>query len=179
MGETPEARFDAADHHRDVAVGLLQTGGVDDSGAVGTCAVAVTRRVGVVATEFSRRGIVRDHGVHGAGRHGEEEARAPEGHERLLRAPVRLGNDAYPKPRRFEEAGQERHPEGGVVYVGVAGDEDHVQFVPAAGVCFAEGDREELGGGPLAACCLFHLQITLVNGLSHGDTEVGEKSYPD
>ena len=93
--------------------------------------MAVARGIGVVAAEFPGRGIVGDHGVHRPGGDRKKEARPPQGQERLLRAPVRLGDDADPEAVGLQPARQERHTEGRMVDVGVARNEDDVQLVPA------------------------------------------------
>ncbi len=46
-------------------------------------------------------------------------------------APVGLRDDADAKALRLEQAADQRHPEAGVIDVGVAGDQDDVAAVPA------------------------------------------------
>ena len=65
VGKTAQTGLDAADHHRHVLVGLFQAGGVDDDGAVGAGAVAVTRRVRIVVAQLAGRRVMGHHGIHG------------------------------------------------------------------------------------------------------------------
>ena len=62
----------------------------------------------------------------------EEQPRPAELPPRLARLPVGLAQDRDAEPGRLQHPVQDRHREAGVIDVGVAGDEDDVDGVPAA-----------------------------------------------
>ena len=92
----------------------------------------VAGRIGIVVTQLAGWGVMGHHRIHGTGRDGKAESRAPKPHEGLLGTPVGLGNDTDPVTVLFKPTGQERHAKSRVVDVGIATDEDDVQLTPAA-----------------------------------------------
>ena len=82
--------------------------------------------------------------VHVAGADAEEQARAGRtGARARATPPVGLAQDRDPEPGGLEHAAEDRHGERRVIDVGVAGDEDDVDRVPAA----PEPSRRDAGRG--------------------------------
>src|SRR5690606_3557646 len=131
LGDAAQARLDAANHDGAILPGFAAALAVDDNRAIRPLAAFATRRVGVVTANAQVGGVAIDERVHIAGGHAEEEIRFAELHEVRCAAPVRLCNDADAKTLRFQEAADHRHAEAGVIYIGVAGDDDDVAAVPA------------------------------------------------
>ncbi len=73
-----------------------------------------------------------DHGVHSAGRDGRKQARTAHGLEGLRIAPVRLSEDADPQTFGLKKPGQKRRTKGRMIDIGISGDEEHIELVPAA-----------------------------------------------
>ena len=72
MGNAAQASFNSAQDNRNVFVGFAAALAVDNGGAVGALAADVTRGVGIIAANFSIRGIAVDHGIHVPRRHSPE-----------------------------------------------------------------------------------------------------------
>jgi hypothetical protein len=113
---------------------------VGEGGAVGAQADLAAGGVGVVVADLLVGGVVINERIHVAGADGEEEAWPAELPPRFARAPIGLAEDRDAKPRRLEHPAQDRHREAGVVDVGVAGDEDDVDRIPAARIHVWRGE---------------------------------------
>ena len=61
------------------------------------------------------------------------------------RGPVRLGDDADPKPLGLQQAPDDGHAEARVVHIGVAGDDDDVATVPAQAIHLLPGGGQLRG----------------------------------
>ena len=92
------------------------------------------------------RCVAVDHAVHVASCHAPEQVGFAQYLEGLGALPVRLGDDADPKPLTFEHAANHRHAKTRVVDIGIARDDDDVAAVPAQ--CLHLGTRggQKLGG---------------------------------
>ncbi len=143
VGDAAETGFDAADHDGDVREEVFEDVGVDGGGVVGAEAVFAAGGVGVFGAAFSGGGVVIDHGVHAAGGDAEEEPWGAEFFEVAeVVAPVGLGDDGDSEAFGFEETADDGGAEGWVVDVGVAGDDDDIEFVPAASEDLVAGGGE-------------------------------------
>ena len=139
MGDPAQARLDAADHDREAGEGPARQLRVDGDRVVRAQAGAPPLAVLVLVAPVAGGRVVGEHGVEVARGHADEEPGPSHRQERVGRAPVRLRDDADPQPLGLEDAADQRRAERGVVDVGVAGDDQHVDAVPPA--------RRGLGGG--------------------------------
>ena len=145
VGNAAQRAFNAAQNQRHIRKSLAAALAVHNGGAVGALAAHVAWGVGVVRPNFAIRRVAVDHGVHVARRHAPKQV----GFAKLLKGlgtgPVGLRNDAHPKALRLQHATHHRHTEAGVVYIGVAGDQNHVAAVPAQLVHFGAAHRQKFG----------------------------------
>ncbi len=134
VGDAPQRGLDPADHD---GCGRperpARQPGVDRHGPIGAPSRLPTRRVGVVRSGALVGGVVVDERVHRTGGDPDEQAGAPQAQEVLGRVPARLGHDSHPESACLQDPADHRCPEGGVIDVGVAGDQEDVDAVPAAG----------------------------------------------
>ncbi len=72
-----------------------------------------------------------EHRVHVAGADGEQQARASEGSPRFAAVPIGLRDNSDTKAICLQHSAENRSREAGVIYIGVAGYEDDVDFVPS------------------------------------------------
>ena len=134
MGDAPERGFHPADHDRHRRPeGPSRQPGVDRHRPVGAPARLSSRSVGVVGPGPLVGRVVVDERVHRTRGDPHEQARTPQAKQVLRRVPARLGHDSHPEAPRLEHPADDRGPEGGVVHVGVARDEEDVDPVPASG----------------------------------------------
>ena len=92
------------------------------------------RGVGIVVAALLVHRVVVHHGVHVARRHEKAQARLAElGHAGRV-APIGLGDNAHLVAVGLQHAGNDGRAEGGMVDVGVAGDVDEINLIPAAGL---------------------------------------------
>ena len=73
-----------------------------------------------------------DHGIDIARGDQKGQAGAAQESEALRVPPVRLGDHSDPIAPAFEQAGNQHPSEGGVIDVGIAGDEHEVELTPSA-----------------------------------------------
>ena len=106
--------------------------------------------VGVVVADLAVGRVVVEHRVHVAGADGEAQPRPAERPPRLAGMPVGLAEDGHAIALGLQQPAQQGHGEAGMIDVGVAGDEDHVDGVPAAGRHFLAGHRQRLPRALLA-----------------------------
>ena len=132
MGQAAKRRLDAAGDDGDAGEGFPRPLAIDERGPVRPQADAAAGGIGVVVADFLVGGVVVDERVHVPRAYREEETGTAELPPGFAGLPQRLAQDGDAEPRAFEHAVQDRHGEAGVVDVGVAGDEDDVDGVPAA-----------------------------------------------
>ena len=145
MGEAAEAGLQPADDERDVPKDPPDHVGVDDGGPVGAEAGLIPGGIGVVPAALFGHGVVGHHGVDVAAGDHHPQPGTTQGGEGGGVLPIRLGQHRHPVALGLQHPGDDGRTEGGVVHIGVAGDDEEIAVLPAAGphICF--GDREELG----------------------------------
>ena len=131
MGDAPQRRLDAANDDGRIRKSFPTTLGIDNDGAIRSSAAFSAGSVGIVMAQPAVRRVAVDHGVHVAGGHAIEKVWLAKPAEILRVLPVRLGDEPDAESLRLEQAANDRHAETGVVYIGVAGDEDDVAGIPA------------------------------------------------
>ena len=94
-----------------------------------------------------------EHRVHVARRNREAESRPAERAPRFAGVPVGLAEDRHSVAFAFQEAAEQSHGETGVINIGIAGHEDHVNAVPSSVRDRFGGHRQELGRGGLGRIC--------------------------
>ena len=148
MGQAPQRGLDAAGDDRHAGKRLAGALAVGESGAVGPQADPAAGAVGVVVADLLVGRVVVDHAVHVAGADAEEQPRPAELPPGLGAAPVGLAQDRHAKPGRLEHAAQDAHGECRMIDVGVAGDEDDVDLVPAPRVHLGTRCRQRAAASP-------------------------------
>ena len=144
MGQTTQARLDAADDNGGVLERLADEVAVDRDGAVGAVTLLATRGIGVGVAAVLGHRIVVDHGVHVAGADEKAQAWLAKHRDAGGIGPVGLTDNAHFVAVRVEDAADDGHAKARVVHVGVAADVDKVALVPAARVHIGAADGEEL-----------------------------------
>ena len=134
VGKAAQRGLQAADDDGNVAKGFPHPVGVDHRGVVGTQSSFPAGRVGVVVTAFPGGGIVGHHGVQVACRDHHRQPGTPKSLEGGGAVPVWLGENGHPVAFSLQHPANNRRAEGGMVHVGVAGDEQHIVAVPAPAV---------------------------------------------
>lgn len=104
------------------------------------------RAVNVVLPLVPSGGVVGQHRVEVARRDADKELRGAHFLDGLDLRPVRLRDDAHAQALCFQHAPNHRRAEGGMIHVGVARDEQHVEFVPPARVHLGPRHGQEGGG---------------------------------
>ena len=145
MSDAPQRGLDAAEHQRHIRPGFPAALCIHQRAAVRALPGAPSGGVGVVGTGFALRGVAVDHRIHVAGGDAEEEIRPAERFERRRRMPVRLGDDADAKTLRLQQPPNDGHAEGGMIDIGVTGDEDDVAGIPAQGIHLRAVHGQERG----------------------------------
>ena len=146
VGESAEAGFDAAGDDGDAFVGFAGALAVGEGCAIGAAADTTARAVGIVVANFAIGRVMVDHRIHVAGADGVEQARAAERAPRLARMPIGLAEDRDAEAFVFEQPAEQGHGETRMIDVGIAGDEDDIDFGPAALVHFTAGHGERRSG---------------------------------
>ena len=144
VGQTAQARLDAADDDGNVLERLADEVAVDRDGTIGTAPLLATRGIGVGVAAVLGHRIVVDHGVHVAGADEKAQARLAEHGDAGGVGPVGLADDTHLVAVRIEHAADDGHTKTGMVHVGVAADVDKVALVPAARIHIGAADGEEL-----------------------------------
>jgi hypothetical protein len=109
-------------------------------------AAFAARCVGIVRSRLSIRRVAVDHRVHVAGGDAKEQVRPAQGLEGILRSPGGLRDDAHAEPLALQQAPDDRHTEGGMIDVGVAGDDDDVAGIPAQRIHLGARGRQKSRG---------------------------------
>ena len=142
MRHAPQTSLNATNDHRDILVGLARPLAINSNGTVRPLARNIARRVGIIIAPLLVSGVVIDHRIHIAGGDAKKQvwfAQRPEG---VDAAPIRLRDDAYPKPLPLEYTPDDRHTKAGVINVGVTGNDDDVTTIPAELIHLSTGHRE-------------------------------------
>ena len=143
VGEAAQAGLQPADDHRDVPEGLPHPVGVDHRGVVGAQPGLSPGGVGVVVAALFGGGVVGHHGVQVARRDQHPQPGPAQGLEGLGAVPVGLGQDGHPVALGLQHPADDGRAEGGVVHIGVPGDEQEVEAVPPPAGHVLPADGEE------------------------------------
>ena len=142
VGEAPQRGLDAADHDRHVGIELFENTGIYADRVVRPRPRPSVGRVGVVAAQTFRRGVVIDHRVHSSRIHSEIEAGTAQFAEvAQVVPPVGLGNHCHPVAPLLEPSGDYGGTERRVVHEGVTAEEDDVYPVPPELFHLLDGGR--------------------------------------
>lgn len=144
VGQTAQARLDAADDDGSVLERLTDEIAVDRDGTVGAVTFLAAGGIGVGVAAVLGHRIVVDHGVHVAGADEKAQARLAEHADAGGIGPIGLADNAHLVTVRVEDAADDGHTKAGMVHVGIAADVDEVALVPAARVHIGAADGEEL-----------------------------------
>ena len=146
MAHAPQAALDAAKHKGQAGKSPARQIGVYQAGPVGARARLTARGVGVIMALFAKGRVVGQQGIQRSGTDASEQARSAHDQQVVGIFPARLGHNACAIAVVDQPAGQQHAAEGRVIHIGVAGDEEHVQTVPAERVhfCCAHGHKEGL-----------------------------------
>ena len=145
VGEPSHGRLDAAQDHGHVGKKLLQDLGVDDAGIVRSHIMAGIRTVGIVVAHAPVGRVAVDHRVHGTGRHSKEEPWASEFLEvAVVAMPVGLRYDRHFIALCLKEPADDSRAKRRMVDIGIAGKENHVEFIPPTQLAFLAGGGEEV-----------------------------------
>ena len=145
VGEAAHARLDTSQHHGHVGIDLLQDARIDDRGILRALVVATVGRILVAGTEAAVGGVFVDHGVHGARRDAEEEARTTQLLEvAVVAVPVGLRDDGH-AVASLQRAANDGYAKGWMIDIGVARKEDDVELVPAAQLTLLLRRGKEVG----------------------------------
>lgn len=144
MGQTAQARLDAADDDGGILKRLADEVAVDRDGTVGAVTLLAAGGIGVGVAAVLGHRIVVDHGVHVAGADEKAQAWLAKHRDAGRISPVGLADNAHLVTVCIEYAADDGHAKAGMVHVGVAADVDKVALVPAARVHIGAADGEEL-----------------------------------
>ena len=144
MGEPAEGGLQPADDQGDVPKDLPHPVGVDDGGPVRPEARPVPGGVGVVVAALLGGGVVGHHGVDVAPVDEDPVPGPAQGGKGLRIPPVGLGEDGHPVALCLQHPADDGGAEGGVVHVGVPGDEEKVIVVPSPLEEVLPGDGQKI-----------------------------------
>ena len=143
VGKPPQGGLQAADDDGDVPEHLPHPVGVHHGGVVGTKPGLSPGGVGVVVAALPSCRVVGHHGVQVARGDHYRQLWTAQGGEGLRGAPVGLGQDGHPVALRLQHPADDGGAEGGVVHIGVPGDDQNVIGIPAPAGHVLPGDGEE------------------------------------
>ena len=143
VGEAAEGGLQTADDDGDVPINFSDLIGVDDGGPVGAIPRPVAGGVGIVVAALPGGGVMGHHGVDVAAVDEDPVSGLAEDGEGLVLLPVGLGQDAHPVALILQHTADDGRAKGGVVHVGVAGDQQEVIVVPVPGqhILFRNGQE--------------------------------------
>ena len=153
MGHAAHAGFHAAEHGRDAGESTFAELGIDHRRHRRFQTGFPAGRIHVVRTQTAADGIDADHGIHIAGGDAAGDAGATHDLDRIGIFPVGLCDDADAPAVIEEEPSDQRHAEGRMVHVGVAGDQQYIEFLPAQLIHFRPAHRDKLRFQIHAAPC--------------------------
>ena len=133
VGKAAQRGFQPADDDGDRAVRLADEPAIDDGRAVGAQPGPVAGGIGIPAAQAAGRGIVRHHRVDVAPGDQKAQPGTAEPLHILRGIKTGLGQDGDPIALGLQHPADDRHPEAGMIHIGIAGDIDKVRGLPAAG----------------------------------------------
>lgn len=95
-----------------------------------------------MVADLSAAAVIGDYGVKIAGGYTEEESRSAKTLKIGWTVVVRLCQYGNSIAMTFQQTGNNRHTEGRVINVGIAGDKDNIDTVPTACAAFLQGCRK-------------------------------------
>ena len=131
MGEAPQGSFQPADDDGALRIQLTDLLRIDDGGAIRAKPRFTAGGIRIRAAPAAGGGIMRHHAVNVARAHHEPEARLPETDEIFIGPPVRLSEHRHTVSMAFQHTGDDGRAEGGVIDVGIPGDQNEVRAIPA------------------------------------------------
>ena len=134
VGKAAQGRFQTAQDHRQVGIGLLGKAGVHGGAAVRACTALAAGGVFVLGAGDLGHGIVADHAVHVAAADEKAVLGLAEPLEVLAVGVAGLGQHADLIALGFQQAADDGGAKAGVVHIGVAAHHHKVQLVPARGL---------------------------------------------
>ncbi len=144
--QSPRSGLEAADHDRQAGEVVPRERRVGDRRAIGP-PHAAAGPVDVDAALALRGGVVRDHRVDGPRGHAHEQSRCGQPlPARAVRLEIRTVEHPDAVALRLEVAADHRVAEARVVDVAVAGDDQHVELVPAESFHLRARARQEISG---------------------------------
>ena len=133
MGEPAHARLYASEHHGHIGEETFEYLRIDNGGILRAHVVSAVGTIGILGAQTAGSSVLVHHGVHAAGGYAEEETRPAELLEIAeVAMPVGLGHDSHLIASSLQRSAYHRHTKRGVVYIGVAGEEYHIELVPTA-----------------------------------------------
>ncbi len=118
---------------------------VDDGSAVGAAVVQTARGVIIGTARFLEGSVIGDHGVDTAGGDPPKKARFAQAADIEVSFWVRLGDDAHLETGIQQDPADDGGSDEGAVDVGIAGDQDDIQAIPAKSFYFLDCCWEEHG----------------------------------
>ena len=143
MGEAPQGSFQPADDDGALRIQLTDLLRIDDGGAIRAKPRFIAGGIRIRAAPAAGGGIMRHHTVNVARAHHEPEARLPETDEIFIGPPVRLSEHRHTVSMAFQHTGDDGRAEGGVIDVGIPGDQNEVRAIPAQRLRLFFCDRQK------------------------------------
>ena len=145
VGEATEAGFDATEDNGHVGEEFLEDACIDNGGVLRTEVMATVGGIGVFGTKTFVGSVFIHHRVHRPRGNAKEKTGTAEFLEvAVVAMPVGLGNDGNLQPFRLQNTPNHSHAKGGMVHVGIGGEEDDIGLFPAEAFEFFFGSREEV-----------------------------------
>ena len=146
VGEAPEGGLQPPHDHGQAGKSLPHPTRVDDDRPIGPQTRLLAGTVKVLAPTALGRRVMGHHAVQVPGGEHAAELRPSHGPDGLGVVPVRLGQDGHPVARRFQQPADHRRPEGGMVHIGVPGDQQDLVILPAPRSHVQLADGQEFHG---------------------------------
>ena len=130
VGEPAQGCLDAADDDGQVGPGPLDQVGIDDHCPVGPAPRQTAGGVGVLFPPALCHGVMGHHGIDVARIDQGGIAGPAHGQQLVGRVVIGLGKDGHPEPGFFQHTGDHRCAKGGVIHIGIAGDQQEIVVIP-------------------------------------------------
>ena len=156
MSDSTKARLNPTNDDRHVSKSFSHLLAVYRYRAVGPPTGSATRGVGVVISAFFVCCVMIDQRVHVARCDAKEQIGFPQLFKAVYVPPIRLRDDADPKPLPLQGAADDGHAETRVINVGIPGNNNNVTAVPAKAIHFFSSGRQKRSGTE-ALCPVFSI----------------------
>ena len=144
MGKPAQAGLDAADDDGGAGESLPRPVGIDDDRPVGPLAGHTAGGVAVLGPAALGHRVMGHHGVDVARIDEHAVAGLTHGKKIVSIVPVGLGQDGHPEAGLFQRPGNDRRAEGGMIHIGIAGNQQKIIIIPAPGDHILPVDRQKL-----------------------------------